>query len=262
MIAEFNVKSYFISVWIKFDKEKELCSSSKTKRIYFVAYPHIISSTPTNNSGLRNQDSQFQYENIQTGVKININNLVNFNWNLITFHYHEREKTFKLIINNDLDNPAFRTDNANLENYQLRKILFCADNRKCQTNLNDFNLNDDYIWGSAYYKNMKIYEGVVENYINFQEREQYLNDLNLIPELFNVKYEIPFNTFNTDRGNILDISSEVKILDITSLSTYKDSDYYKSLDEFFPYSSKLANFNPTEKHYFGDKDSNGGNLFF
>lgn len=262
MIMEMNMKSYFISIWIKFDKPNEFCSSTKTKRLYFFAFPHIISSETRNNEFLNNQDTNYHYENILTGNIINITNLVNFNWNLITFHYHEKTKNFKLIINNDTEKPVFTSDKAITNSYELKKIVFCADIQNCKIGLDIYHLNNNYIWGSAYYKNLKVHDGIVSNYINFQEKEQYLNEFNVIPELFNLDYNIPFNTFNTDGGNIQEISQSKKIIDIKSNSLYKTSEYYGQIDEFFHYSSKLSAFDPTDKNYFSVRDINGGKYFF
>lgn len=258
---DMKLKSYFLKISIRFDKPNEFCTSAISKRFYFVAYPHIIYSTSPYLGTLSNVDTQYYYENIQTGNKINISNLVNFNWNLIIFHYHELNKTFKLIINNDSETPAFSSTNARSETYELQKIIFCADNKKCKNNIPNYNLNDDYIWGSAYYKNLEIYDGVIQNYATFQEKEQHLKGLNIIPDLFNLNYNIPLNLFNTEAGDFKGISPRNEKLEVVKNSNYVNSEYYKQIDEYFHYSSKLSVFSPKEKHYFSARDSNGGNYF-
>jgi hypothetical protein len=259
MIMDVNLKSYFISIWIRFNRANEFCSLTKSKRLYFVAYPHIIYSTLQNNSNLINEDKLFYYENIQTGARVNISNLVNFNWNLITMHYHEKTNTFKLIINNDSYNPAYMSSTAQITSYELRKILFCADNLKCKTILNDFNLNDDYIWGSAFYKDLKINDGIIHNYINFQEKEQFLNSSVIpIPDTLDVLYNLPLNSFNTNKGNLLDNSQLKRNLDATSNLNYRNSEYYKQLDLLFHFNSKLSVFDPNDNNYFSARDNSGG----
>lgn len=266
MIAPLKYSSYFLSVKIKIDKSGENCKSDLTKRLYFVAYPHIISAEVASGdkvddmSTIPNIGTNYYYENIQTGTRINISNLVNFNWNTIAFHYNEKIKTFKLIINNDTEKPAFQSSTANETSYYLRKIVFCRDNSKCHTTLNDYNLNNNYIWGAAYYKDLKIYNGLSQNYKNFQEHD-YLHSFKLVPDLHNMEYNIPFTTFHTDSGNMLGVSSYKNKLDILTDYKYPKSTYYKQLDEFFHYSSKLSVFTPAEKNYFSNMTKDHGKFF-
>lgn len=260
-----KMKSYFISIWIRFDRAREFCSSDKAKRFYFVAYPHVISSNAPDVNNPReiiNNGNEYFYENLITGNRVRISNLVNFNWNLITFHYNENNLTFKLIVNNDIEKPVFTSNVAQPTAYELRKILFCANNKNCKTLLEDYNLSDNFIWGSAYYRNLKIYDGVIENYINFQEKEQYLEDLNIIPDLHNLEYNIPFNLFNTEGGDILGVSPKKEKFDTTTELKYKKNNFYKNVDNLFHYSSKLDALESPSKTFFSARNPNGGNKFF
>jgi hypothetical protein len=256
MIMDLNLKSFFLSVWIKFDKPNEFCSTTKTKKFYFVAYPHIIYSTISTGT-ITNEDTLFYYENIKTGNKVNISNLVNFNWNIIIFHYNENTKTFLLIINNKIEPLAFSSKNAEVSSYELQKIVFCVDNSKCKNNKITHNLNDDFVWGSAYYKNLKIYDGIQQNFATFQEKEQNLKDLTFVPKLRSLNYDIPMNVFNTEYGDLKGISPNNEKLEVVKNSAYSTSVYYKQIDEFFHYSSKLAVFTPKDKYYFSARDSKG-----
>lgn len=260
MMMKFSLKNYFISIHMRIDKSNEKCSTTKPKKLYFVAYPHIIYSKSViqKDEKINNSSDQYFYENIQTGENANITNLVNLNWNLLTFHYTEASKTFKLIVNNEVEKPAFTSNKALLEKYELRKILFCANNKICKNKSDNYNVHFDYIWGSAYYKNLKIFDGYAQNYVTYQEQEQYFKGLNLNQELFNLKYDIPFNTFNTKEGNIEGISADKKKLDVRKDSDYTKMEYLKQLDEYFPYSSKLNVFDSKDKYYFSTEDKKGG----
>lgn len=171
MIMDFNLSSYLINVWIKFDKYNEYCSSDKTLRYYFVAYPHIIYSQAPYTLPLINLDTNFFYFNVMTNQRIKITGLSNFNFNLISISHNEQTKQFRLIINNNYKTPAVAIDNTVPSQYTFSKLMFCANNSKCTNNNTSALLPNEYIWGSAFYKDLRIHNGVLYNHAVYEEKE-------------------------------------------------------------------------------------------
>lgn len=171
IILDLNLSSYLISVWIKFDKRNEFCSSDKLLRYYFVAFPHIIYSEVPYTLPLNNIDSNFIYYNIVLNKKIKISGLSNFNFNMITIHYNENTKEFRLIVNNNTKTPAVSIDDALPANFIFKKLMFCANSSKCTNTSSSSLLPNEFIWGSAYYRDLRIYNGIFYNPVVFEEKE-------------------------------------------------------------------------------------------
>ena len=174
ILFDFNLESYLINVWIKVDKIVETCDTNKLLRYYFVAYPHVIYSQTPYVFPLSNLDTNYFYFNVITNIRTKINDMTNFNWNLLSFSYNSSLKEFKLIINNNIKSPAVFLENTTSSQFTFKKLIFCANNSKCTNNSSASILPDDFIWGSAFYKDLTIYDGVISNFNTFIEKEYNL----------------------------------------------------------------------------------------
>jgi hypothetical protein len=170
-VLNFNFSSYLISVWIKLDKFNEFCTSDLTLRYYLIAFPHVIYAQTPNKLPLVNLDTNFFYFNALTNQRIKITGLSNFNFNLISIFYNEQTKQFRLILNNNYKTPAVAIDEAAPNQNLLMKLIFCPNGNKCNNVSVNTSLPNEFIWGSAFYKDLKVFNGVVYNYFTYEEKE-------------------------------------------------------------------------------------------
>ena len=151
---EFFKSGYILEFWIKLDKMLNECKDGyekQDKEYYFRTDPHSIYMNTLTNI--------FYYEFKNNIILKEISGLSEYEWNKFYIRTKIIEKQIDLFLNYEIDNPKFTINNDNGLSLsavlQINNISFCSryynDNQNLCTSPN---IN----WGSAYYKNIRIWD--------------------------------------------------------------------------------------------------------
>jgi hypothetical protein len=160
---------HIIQFWIKIDRFNEFCSTNKRK-YYFIMEPHTIYLDTTSNtfaqtgatvpSGFYN----IVYQNINnTDYKGSIFSFNPNTWNVITIQVNLVNRSLKVFSNYNFITPDIKIENIPTSvKLELTKLVFCStqgkasDNSLCST----ASYANDLSWGAAFYRDIKIWDGV------------------------------------------------------------------------------------------------------
>ena len=145
---------YFLEFWIKLDKMLNECQDgfkTNIKEYYFRSVPHSIYMNTSTNI--------FYYQFKETKLINEISGLNEYEWNKFYIRTKIDERQIDLFLNFEIANPKFTFNEDNglsqTEDLQLNKISFCS--RYYNDNKNYCN-NPEINWGSAYYKNIRVWD--------------------------------------------------------------------------------------------------------
>lgn len=175
--------SYILEFWIKLDRINEFCKlpDFALKKYYFIADPHVIYSdnisltkvTSANQNFNKNMGYPIYYQLLSNPlVKVQLQNFSQFNWNHILIHVNTVKRTLRVVTNFNYYYPDILIDPVNtVTDINLNKFAFCSNNVGCAASYNKEYLNNVY-WGAAFYKDIRVSEGINWNFFNTQE---YIN---------------------------------------------------------------------------------------
>lgn len=171
-------RGYTIDFWFKIDRLNEFCATPNGKiKYYFVGDPHVIyydasDTTITDKINNSNLGYNLYYRLLSfSSVKVKLTNISQFNWNHVSIHVDLLNRKLRLYTNYNLFSPDFILDNIpNSVDLSFNKIAFCSSS-SCISSPSGY-LTDIH-WGAAFYKNLRISDGI--NYNPWNALENYSN---------------------------------------------------------------------------------------
>ena len=140
---------YFLEFWFKLDHMLDKCQDSyttKNKEYYFYSIPHTIYLDTTTNI--------FYYENTDnSALQGQIAGINDYEWNKVYIRTRINEKQIDLFLNFEIANPKLSFTDIENTDLQISKITFCA-----RKNSGNCGVSGGLDWGSAYYKNIRIWD--------------------------------------------------------------------------------------------------------
>ena len=225
---------YFLEFWIKLDKMLNECKDGyETKDIeyYFRTDPHSIYLDTTTNI------FHYQFKDYEDTNR-EISGINDYEWNKFYIRTKINEKQIDLFLNFEIVNPKFTLDEEHdlpiVADLQLNRISFCSrvDNGEC----GDPSIN----WGSAYYKNIRIWD---ERTTTIRMVQDFNNELfTEFPNSLILYYPLTIQYMD------LNVISEI-ILGVDSFSiTHPETDDFKSNDKNIFYNYEI-------NHDWGEQNS-------
>ena len=218
---------YFLEFWIKLDLMLNECTDGypkEQKEYYFRSDPHsIFLNTSTN---------IFYYQFKETQIIKEIAGLNSYEWNKFYIRTRINQKQIDLFLNFEIVNPKFTLNQDNdlspRADLQLNRIVFCSRH---------FNDNKGYCknpnvnWGSAYYKNIRVWD---ERTTTIRMVQDFNNELfTEFPNSLILYY--PLGVQHMDLNNIEEIIYGVDTFRISHPAT----DNFKSTDNDIFYNYEI-----------------------
>ena len=194
------INGYFFEIWIKLENVLNTCSRTYSKEYLLYANPNSIY--------LNTEDNNFYYNIIGTIYTKMINGISLHEWNKIlikvTLNPSIGQNVY-IYINNNLNPEPIINNIEESINMQLQSISFCSFGINGQCSISGSPLIN---WGSAYYKNIKVWEINSSSFetiqiANSKYLKNYLNSLKLF-------YPLTFDYF--DKNIILSGFNENNII--------------------------------------------------
>lgn len=151
------------------------------RKYYFIADPHafysdnisLTKTTSSNTSYNKNNGYPIYYQLLSSpSIRVQLKNFSQFNWNHVLIHVNTVKRSLRLVTNFNYYYPEIFLESINtVTNINLQRLVFCSNNEKCNAKSIDYLPN--VYWGAAYYKDIRISDGINWNFFNTQE---YINN--------------------------------------------------------------------------------------
>lgn len=149
------------------------------KKYYLIADPHVIYSdnislsqiSSTNRNFSRNTNYPVYYQLLTNpNTKVQLKGFSQFNWNHILIHVDKVKRTLRVVTNFNYYTPDISIDPVNPSiDTSLKRLVFCSKDSDCPAS----SINNKYLynifWGAAFYKDLRISEGINSNFFVSQE---------------------------------------------------------------------------------------------
>jgi hypothetical protein len=252
-------QGHTIKFWMKIDRFNEFCTTNKRK-YYFILEPHSIYLDTANNNYAQTGQTipsgfyNIVYENIHsTALKGTLYSINPNTWNIITIQVNLLNHSLRVYTNNNLFTPDIKIDNIPTTVKLIpTKLVFCSiqgqssDNTLCSTSSYASNLS----WGAAFYKDIKIWDGVNTNPWLIQQIENKL----FSETLSSLLYYFPMNVENSLNNSILNTLSTGGTMNYLNRYPNLTSDKEYVIN----YSSKFEYSDLNSGQYMNSLELNGG----